>query len=685
MSAALFTIAAWLVLRAHPGTRQATCLAAALSISVLWAAGLTYTIFGRHLLVAWVPSLDAVHTAAWVFFLGTMLAGQLRAEAARVAYVLMVGALLLVILVVVHSRAADLTSIPSLGESTTFVALITLPLGGFLALEQLFRNASFQQRRALRPLAIGVGAIFSVDVFVYSEALLFGALDPNLWSFRGLANAVAAPLILFAVKRQPDWQRDLFVSRQIVFYSTSLVGAGAYLLIMGIGGFYIGLSGGSWVLPLQVLFFLGAGGVFLYALFSVTLHRRLRVFIAKHFYQNRYDYREEWLRLIGTLANRSEASTVERCVKALADIVGAAAGDLWLAKEPDHEYEYFGGLATNRRSAQGFATTDAIVRFLKQTHWIIDTREYTADPERYENAFALDSWYLKIPSVFVPLVHEDQLVGIVRLDRPSDLAELGYEDHDLLKTAGKQVAIFLVQDIAQEKLSETRQFETFSRLSTFLMHDLKNLVAQQELLVANAQRFKHRQDFIEDAIGTMVAGVQRMKRVLGRLGESEIHDRASRVNVGPLLRSVVDACSDRLPVPTLQTDGASLHVNIDREKFGMAIAHAIRNAQDATDADGTIALTLTAENRTAVIQISDTGAGMDETFIRERLFRPFDSTKGAKGMGIGAYQIRETLRAAGGDVRVTSQPGKGTVMQLRLPKVESVSAGSSVPIAQHYG
>jgi len=68
-----------------------------------------------------------------------------------------------------------------------------------------------------------------------------------------------------------------------------------------------------------------------------------------------------------------------------------------------------------------------------------------------------------------------------------------------------------------------------------------------------------------------------------------------------------------------------------------------------------------------VIEVSDNGCGMDEQFVRERLFRPFDTTKGSKGMGIGAYQTREFVRASGGDVQVHSQPGTGTRFIIRLP------------------
>ena len=68
-----------------------------------------------------------------------------------------------------------------------------------------------------------------------------------------------------------------------------------------------------------------------------------------------------------------------------------------------------------------------------------------------------------------------------------------------------------------------------------------------------------------------------------------------------------------------------------------------------------------------MITIEDNGCGMDDIFIRDRLFKPFDTTKGNSGMGIGMYESREIIRAHGGDIEVASRPGQGTVISVFLP------------------
>jgi signal transduction histidine kinase len=90
-------------------------------------------------------------------------------------------------------------------------------------------------------------------------------------------------------------------------------------------------------------------------------------------------------------------------------------------------------------------------------------------------------------------------------------------------------------------------------------------------------------------------------------------------------------------------------------------------------------LRLSREGGTALIEVRDDGCGMDAQFVRERLFRPFDTTKGNAGMGIGAYESREVVRAHGGDLEVESAPGLGTTMRIRLPcgPVANESSGKS--------
>jgi putative PEP-CTERM system histidine kinase len=267
----------------------------------------------------------------------------------------------------------------------------------------------------------------------------------------------------------------------------------------------------------------------------------------------------------------------------------------------------------------------------------------------------------------VPLLHEQELTGFVVLSIPNTSVSLNFEDHDLLKTAGQQIASYLVQERATEQLAESRQFEAYNRFTAFVMHDLKNAIAQQSLVVENAERHKRNPEFVDDAIETIKGSVQRMRRVMRHLQQDAVHVTTERVDITKLLLRAESQCSDRNPPPVASVPQRTLAVKANHDRLLSSLSHAIRNAQDACQENGKVSIGVREEDGLCCVDITDDGCGMEADFIRDRLFRPFDSTKGAEGMGIGAYQIRETAHAFGGDVYVQSTVGVGTTLTLCLP------------------
>jgi putative PEP-CTERM system histidine kinase len=207
-----------------------------------------------------------------------------------------------------------------------------------------------------------------------------------------------------------------------------------------------------------------------------------------------------------------------------------------------------------------------------------------------------------------------------------------------------------------------------------MMHDLKNSVAQLQLLVANAQRHKHKPEFIDDAIETIDNTVDRMTRLIDQLRQSTAGHVVQVVRFDDLVRNAVDRCGLRSPVPQFDAKADAIFVRADPQRLAAVVEHVIRNAQDAAPA-GEVIVRLEETAGSIRLTVTDNGKGMDAEFIRERLFRPFDSTKGSKGMGIGAYQTREYVQMLGGHVEVQSSPGRGTHFSITLP----VEAQSHAP------
>jgi putative PEP-CTERM system histidine kinase len=626
----------------------------ALIVATLWIAGDAAPLAAN--------SADALRGFLWTLCLLRALSGIGWQTAGRL---LTAGAGSLVVLAAVVP--------PLLGAWSGAVIVLGSAVLVCLAVEQLFRNATVAQKRMHKPFLWTITAIFGYDLFVFSNGVLVHAIDTTLWAARGLFAALAVPVMIVYAKRHPDWTKTLFISRHVVFYSATLTSVGVYLIAMALAGELIRREGGQWGGLVQFVFFVAAIVLLGIVLSSARLRAAGRMFVTKHFYRNQYEYRDEWLRLIRTLTASDQNLPIDqRSIKALAEIVGSPGGQLWLDKEG--RYEPFAAWQADFPTAE-YLGDSALVRFLRDQGWVIDSAENDRDPERYNHAFSAEQSELPTASFIVPLFHQHELLGFARLIRPHKHRALNYEDHDLLKTAGRQVAAFLAHDIAMEQLTETRQFEAYSKLSAFVMHDLKNLLSQQALLVENAKRFMDRPEFVADVVKTVDHGVQRMRKLLLQL-ERAPASHEQRVELNELVRDAVARCAGNGVMPTFGGH-RPLWVHAQPDRLGSVIGHVIANAREATKPGDSIAVTLLERDGRAFIEIRDSGVGMTQEFIRRRLFKPFDTTKGSSGMGIGVYQARELVRSLGGDIAVDSDVGIGTTVSITLPLA---AAGERLPL-----
>ena len=554
-----------------------------------------------------------------------------------------------------------------------FLGHVLLTVSGLFLVENLYRNTRPEQRWGIKFLCLGIGGIFAYEFYMYAQALLFRQLDISLWSARGVVYALVAPLMGISVARNPQWALSVFISRKFVFHTVTLLVAGGYLLLMAAAGYYIKAFGGEWGRVFQVVFLFGAAVVLLALLFSGQMRAQLRVFLGKHFFHQHYDYREQWLNFTNALSKCSGDTLPQECVvRCLAEVVESPGGILWLQ---DDNNRFLPAAHWGMPEPEGATelAPGSLVRFLEEREWVINLHEYQTDPERYAD-LELPNWLEGLAQAWliVPLMNQQQLIGFIVLAQPRAQQAFDWELRDLLKTAACQAAGHLVQLQTLEALSESRLFEGFHRLSTVVLHDIKNLIAQQTLVVSSAARHKHKPEFIDDAVEIMEHSVAKMRRLMDLLHSGLPEGRPDQVNLVVMIEEAVRHCSGDQPVAQYQKDLQQLTLLADRDRLTSVIENIIKNAQDATQKDGYVNIHLSQEGNTAIITVEDNGCGMDTAFIRERLFRPFDTTKGDTGMGVGAYDSREYIRALGGDIGVTSVPGKGTVFRISLPVVSTV-------------
>ncbi len=579
---------------------------------------------------------------------------------------------------VVLIAALVLGVLHDLGFSFEITANVLIPgmllsaLAGVVLVEQVYRNTSASREWSVKFLWIGAGALFVYDFCLYSVTLLFRAMPFAMWEARGAANALAVPLLAVGMARTAQWTPQVFMSRRPAFYTTSIIAAGLYLLAVAIAGFYIRMFGGSWGGAAQMVFLFGAALLLVLVFFSGQARAWLRVFLTKHFLPYKYDYRVEWLRLTRTLST-GDAGLEQNTLTALAQIVNSNAGGIWITAD-EGQFMPSGGDLAGPDSPALTADSD-FLRFIAAREWIVDLDAHRKGERAVGTEPLAPDWLLNLDRAWlvVPLLQDERLVAVVVISRSLTPQALTWEELDLLRTAGRQAASYIALDQAAAQLAQARQFEAYNRFAAFMMHDLKNLIAQQTLVVQNAVRHRGNPQFFDDTISTIDNSVKRMHRLLEQLRRGDTVGTARRVQLSQVCADTVSRCSDRRPVPVFDANGLAtvegqpLEVLVSAERLGLVLEHVIRNAQDATAPEGQVEVELRRTAQHAIIEVRDTGRGMDAVFIRERLFRPFDSTKGSQGMGIGAFQTREFVRMAGGDVRVESDVGKGTLFSISLP------------------
>ncbi|MGD8175207.1 XrtA/PEP-CTERM system histidine kinase PrsK [Marinimicrobium sp. ARAG 43.8] len=546
---------------------------------------------------------------------------------------------------------------------------LSLAVVALVSLEQLFRYAAANDRQ-VKLLCLNLAALLLFDIYLFTHALIFQQVDPSLWQSRA-AVSIATCLFMalggLLLLQRTDRPAELTLSRPIAFYTTSLVGVGILIIILALGGYYVRLYGGSWGTVLYSLILIGAVLLITTIFLSTTIRSRLSVLINKHLFRHKYDYRSEWLRLINYLAQPADASEVnERAFFAVASVTRTTGGAIWIRKQGFYEPVYQSGLGT-RVDLREEPVDSVFCQTFLQSEWVFfpESGDNQALSQFNEH---LPAWTRNIPDLWLlfPLIVGDELVGFMALTKPRGDSTLTWEDLDLLKTMGRQLASYLKRHQQAEQLAEGRQFDTYNKLVAFIIHDLNNLIAQQALVVRNAEKHKDNPEFIDDAIKTISNSVDRMNNLLRKL-RTDGKEMVSHLSLNEVVKKAVAECWRQKPMLTADISEAPCFIDADEVRLVMTFTHFIKNALEATPDEGRVHVTLQNHQKIAVIVIKDNGSGMDWDFIHNRLFKPFETTKSGKGMGIGVYLSREYINELHGTLNVASAVGEGTTVTVTLP------------------
>lgn len=609
---------------------------------------------------------DSARQWAWMLFIAACLRNQFSSFFSFIQRPVTLAIMLLPTVILV-------SAVFELLPSTWQFSLHTLSALQALVLLEIVYRQSDKEKWAFKPLVLYLGALSLFDFVTYANATMVNQLSWNFFAARGYIYLALLPFLVLAIRRIQHWGIDIFVSREVVLHSTLLLVAGLYLMAMAMLGYVVKFIGGSWSLPVQVALVL-ISVVLLVSLFmSHQFRNTIKVFITKHFYANQYDYRQEWVKLTKRLANHDQATgdVYQIALDAYLASIGYAQGCICKVIGNRTEIVAFTSGEVELDREAFLSNLPPIITFCEQKHWVIDFDELKAKPELYEEMPHRENYMGKfVYQLAVPMYQHDVLWGIVfmRALEP-DKRSLNWELRDYLSALTDQIANFVFHAESSKALAENAQFAAFNRMSAFVVHDLKNVLAQINLILSNAQQHKSNPEFIEDTFETLEHTQERMDKMLKQLTNKKVEAKQSVKTtdiVEALQELISQKCCAQKPHPELLTEH-SVSIKIDTEKFVNVMYHLINNAQQATDEGGKVTVDVKRLDNQVQISIEDDGTGMSESFIEHRLFKPFDTTKGNAGMGIGAYDAKQFIDECGGNIIVNSELGKGTTFIVLLP------------------
>jgi putative PEP-CTERM system histidine kinase len=640
--------------------------------TALWSAAVAALALAPAAPVAF--GLDLLRPVVWLVFIlhlyrRTALGGR---QSSQILLMLGLLAVLLVVTALLLGRTGtggiDLRVVWTMG-------LLGLAIATLLVIENLWLGTPDDLRWHVTLPCIALGALAVYDMALAGDTLLFGAISPVVFNGRPLAAGFVAPLLAIAAARNSrNWNVELYVSRSAVFHSATLIIAGLFLLgLVGAGQAlrYVGADWGG-VAEISLLF----GGLVILAVLvtSRSARARLRFLVVDHLFAHRYDYRAEWVRSIATLsATEGYVALHARVIRALAEIVDSQGGILYLRDTRGASFEWAG----SRSMPAGTAPIPAdhpLIAAMRGGEWMV---ELATLPQAGELPAA---W------LAVPLSHAGQIIGLVLLADPRGPFRLDREVFDLLRVMSRQVATVVAEQRATEILMQTRQLHDYGKRFAFVAHDIKNVSTQLSLVLQNAEVHLDNPEFQRDMLGTIRAAVSKIGALIKRLEAPDPEVAQAVVMPSERLEPIL-VTAGRAPgaVIEVETTGSETGIAMAAPAFDAVVTHVLNNALEASravaDPPPPVRVVLRHQGRRTTIDIIDEGPGMTPEFVRDGLFRPFHTSKPG-GSGIGAYQARELLREAGGDLVVITQPGAGTTMRLLLPAMEGAATPSPGAAAQ---
>lgn len=548
-----------------------------------------------------------------------------------------------------------------------YIALMACLVFAIVNFEVTLTNASPDAFWKIKYEIIGIGTILAAQVFYYSQALLYRSLNMNYLALRSFLYLVAAALIAYSLACRRG-KVCIQVSRQIAFKSFVLFAVGIYLIMIGILGEGMKYLGSFFprTVTISLAFLLGIA--LLVLMLSDRFRREVKVVLHKNFYQNKHDYRTQWLRFTELLATaRTLDELQQRILSAYCEIFGTGGAVLFLYEDIYNGYCMSAGY--NMERIPDVLTADnSLIKFMKEHAWVINIRDDTSE------ILEENGYFFGENSIFIviPLFDGENLEGFIALGKNINTNETFiYEDYDLMKTIARQASLALLHQKQSEQITHAREIEAIGTVATFVAHDLKNLVSNLSLIVENAARHIQNPDFQDDMLVSLGNTVVKMKKLISRMKNLGEQDRINQQQVN--LLELAERTAQLVVGKKIPVSGTAEIVCLDENEIQKVILNLLINGIEATVTDDPVVVEVGQSYGQPFIKVIDRGCGMPAGFLQRELFRPFKTTK-EQGLGIGLYQCRQIIEAHGGRIEVNSVVGAGSVFTVWFAAGDNLQA-----------
>lgn len=549
------------------------------------------------------------------------------------------------------------------GFALYLVVMIFLVLG-LVQLERTFTGLHALQRWQIKLEVLGSGLLLTASALYFSQSLLYRTIDLRYSSFWSIA--VCCSLIVICYSRLfRSGKGRLALARGIAHRSLVLMIVGGYLIILGVVG--EGLRYFN-VANANVIFY----GILALASFALAvllvseqLRRKIKVTLHKNFYQSKYDYRELWEKFVAKVGQGDSLEDLEVAILDLFCEPLACKGATLYLKDTETGEFCFSAAFNMTRDWRPFHSEDPLIKLLADKEWLLNLRDDEPDLEESLFVSLVDQHVFLI----VPMFLDEELVGFVLLAEQISPEELTYEDYDLLRMLARQSIATLQALRLSEQLTASREMAAIGKVSTFVLHDLKNQVSGLSLLLENAREYISDPEFQEDMLETVENTVINMNGLITRLKNLKEKPTLaiSRIDLYKVVREAIATSSGNVALEG-DDSGQSMIVAGDEEEIYKVVLNLLVNALEAGP-HKLVRVVCRGQGKTARVDVVDQGCGMSREFIDTKLFKPFSTTK-KHGFGIGLYQCRQIVEAHNGSIEVSSVEGEGTTFTLRLPLAE---------------